>query len=168
MRYAAGQISQAALNESLGSLSPVNAAATSTLRRAWLLQRARDLVTFDQAAELRAELADSGALDDSGFPQLASFLGRTLLLAKRPGEAVDPLRRAAQSCQALYVNSWGTAVWWMRAHVLLGQALEQTGDTAGACAAYAVVMNRWKDAKPRSVTLDKAKDRSRALACPKR
>jgi eukaryotic-like serine/threonine-protein kinase len=45
--------------------------------------------------------------------------------------------------------------------------LEQTGDTPGACAAYAVVMDRWKNARPRSVTLDKAKERSRALSCPK-
>ena len=54
---------------------------------------------------------------------------------------------------------------WIHAHVVLGQALEQTGDTPGACAAYAVVLDRWKDAKPRSVSVDTATARSKALSC---
>ncbi len=35
----------------------------------------------------------------------------------------------------------------------------------GACAAYAVVLDRWKNAKPRSVTLEEARARSKALEC---
>jgi hypothetical protein len=54
----------------------------------------------------------------------------------------------------------------MQTKLLLGQALEQTGDKAGACEAYAYVKRRWKNAKPRSVSLEKALDRSKALDCP--
>jgi hypothetical protein len=50
---------------------------------------------------------------------------------------------------------------------LLGQALEQIEDTKGACAAYKVVLDRWAHAKPRSVTAEKAGDRSKALGCAK-
>jgi hypothetical protein len=48
---------------------------------------------------------------------------------------------------------------------MLGEALEQTGDKAGACEAYGVVLDRWDHAKPRSVTVDKARARVKALGC---
>jgi hypothetical protein len=63
------------------------------------------------------------------------------------------------------VTARAYTVWWMRAHVQLGEALEKTGDAAGACSAYAVVLARWKDAKPRSISLEKAKERTQALMC---
>ena len=90
-------------------------------------------------------------------------------MAGRPADALAPLRQAAGSCKVLMDDeSFGSdTIYWMRAHLMLGQALEQTGDTTAACSAYAVVLDRWRDAKPRSVTLDKARERSRALGCPK-
>jgi serine/threonine-protein kinase len=48
----------------------------------------------------------------------------------------------------------------------LGQALEATGDATGACGAYRKVLARWGNAKPKSVTADKARARSKALRCP--
>jgi hypothetical protein len=123
----------------------------------------------EQASRVLADVPDSGGWRTSGFFPLG--LGRTFLQAGQPAAAVEPLRAAANSCGILTAELrpafYESTIWWMRAHVLLGQALEQTGDTPGACAAYAVVMDRWRDAKPRSVTLEKAKERSRALACPK-
>ena len=41
------------------------------------------------------------------------------------------------------------------------------GMTDEACAAYATVVSRWGNAKPRSITGEKAKERIRALACGK-
>ena len=121
------------------------------------------------ASRILDDVPDSGGWRTSGF--FALGLGRTLLQAGRPAAAVEPLRAVASSCgilnDELEPAFYGSTIWWMRAHVLLGQALEQTGDNAGACAAYAVVMDRWKNATPRSVTLEKAKERSRALSCPK-
>ena len=122
----------------------------------------------EQASRVLADVPDSGGWRTSGFFPLG--LGRTFLLAGQPAAAVEPLRAAANSCGILTAELrpafYESTIWWMRAHVLLGQALEQTGDTHGACAAYAVVMDRWRNAKPRSVTLEKAKERSRALGCP--
>ena len=45
--------------------------------------------------------------------------------------------------------------------------LENTGDKPGACTAYGVVMDRWKNAKPRSIVLEKSRARAKALGCPK-
>jgi tetratricopeptide (TPR) repeat protein len=98
--------------------------------------------------------------------------GRALLLAGRAAEAVAPLRAAAASCDILPTENeqleWFgyQAFAFMHSHLWLGQALEATGDTAGACAAYRVVTERWKNAKPRSVTLETARTHSRALHCP--
>jgi hypothetical protein len=50
-------------------------------------------------------------------------------------------------------------------HLLLGQALEAKGDNAGACEAYGFILDRWKNPKPRSITVEKAKERTKALAC---
>jgi hypothetical protein len=52
-----------------------------------------------------------------------------------------------------------------RATFHLGQALEASGDTAGACSAYASVLGRWGNARPLSVTANKARQRSRGLLC---
>jgi serine/threonine-protein kinase len=87
-------------------------------------------------------------------------VGRVLLLAGRQADAVAPLRAAAASCSAIAVPIDHT-----HANLYLGQALEATGDTAGACAAYQVVLSRWGAAKPRSLSADLARKRARALGC---
>ena len=98
----------------------------------------------------------------------ATYPGRAYLLAGQVDRALPWLRVGAASCAILpgahSVRAY--PIWWMRAHEMLGAALEQTNDKAGACEAYAIIRTRWKDAKPRSVTLEKAIERSRALACP--
>jgi hypothetical protein len=101
---------------------------------------------------------------------LWGWAGRSLLLMGRAREAVPLLQRAARSC-TLFPGTQGTPatrpipVWYVRANELLGEALEATHDVAGACAAYAVVTSRWKDATPRSVTLERARARAHALRC---
>jgi hypothetical protein len=167
MRYEAGR---------LGGASP--STARDALFRKWAPRAAGSapfwpgaegvfVTTKEEAADVLSTLRAGGSLQQSSWA--AAFrLGRTLLLARHPVDAVAPLETAAHSCAVLSTRRWvSDTIWWMRAHVLLGQALEQSGDTVGACAAYAVVRDRWKNAKPRSVTLDKARERSRALACPK-
>ncbi len=85
-------------------------------------------------------------------------IGHAYLLAGHAAEAVPYLKRAATSC---YVG-----IPRMHARLELGQALEATGDTPGACAAYRTVLERWGHAKPRSVTAEKARERTKALRCP--
>ena len=57
---------------------------------------------------------------------------------------------------------------YQRAHVYLGQALEAQADLTSACAEYAAVERDWRDAKPRSVTLEMARARSAAIHCSSR
>jgi serine/threonine-protein kinase len=107
-------------------------------------------------------------------PQFSGHLeatrGHLLFLAGRPDEALPVLRAGASTCEILPTGTgdgWQglQAFTFMHSHLWLAEALEAKGDTAGACANYAVVTDRWKNAKPRSVTLEKAKARSRALHC---
>jgi tetratricopeptide (TPR) repeat protein len=109
-------------------------------------------------------LASFGAIPpfliDGDLPE--GGVGRALLLGGRPSEAVAHLKRAAGSC-----NTVTHPIAWVRAHASLGDALATTGDTAGACAAYAFVLARWGTA-PRSVTASHARDRMRVLGCKPR
>jgi hypothetical protein len=102
----------------------------------------------------------------------AADYGRLLLLAGRIDPAVTALENQTKRCEGLPtalsvdLSKLDVILDYVHAHVLLGQALEARKDKDGACRAYRVVESRWKDAKPRSVTLEKAKERLRALACP--
>jgi len=95
---------------------------------------------------------------DLGIPDAA--IGHVYLLAGKPTEALPYLKRAVAACMdfdAVYEHT--------RAALDLGQALEATGDKPGACVAYKRVLDRWGNAKPRSVTADLARTRVKALAC---
>jgi serine/threonine-protein kinase len=87
-------------------------------------------------------------------------LGGALLFAGRPADAVPALRRAGAACTALSLPFEH-----VRALAALGDALDATGDRAGACEAYGRVLARWGSAKPRSITADRVRARARALAC---
>jgi serine/threonine-protein kinase len=87
-------------------------------------------------------------------------IGRTLLLAGRADEALPWLDRATRSCAVLEQPMAHT-----RAHLWLGMAREARHDKEGACSAYRVVLTRWGKAKPRSLTADRAAERTRALGC---
>jgi serine/threonine-protein kinase len=91
---------------------------------------------------------------------LAAYIGRTFLLGGRVDEALQWLGPAAQRCDVLEFPVDHT-----RSQLWLGQAKEAKGDTAGACAAYQAVLDRWGKAKPKSVTAEKARERGRALRC---
>lgn len=90
----------------------------------------------------------------------SAMLGKLYVLAGKPREAVPYLQKTVNSCYALLSPLVHT-----RATFHLGQALEASGDTAGACSAYASVLGRWGNARPLSVTANKARQRSRDLHC---
>jgi serine/threonine-protein kinase len=87
-------------------------------------------------------------------------IGEVYRLSGNADDAIPHLKRAANACDAIYYPFENT-----RAHFALGQALEAKQDTAGACAAYAVVAHRWGQAKPRSVTGERTRARMNALKC---
>jgi tetratricopeptide (TPR) repeat protein len=90
---------------------------------------------------------------------IAGF-GRLYLLAGQAQQALPYLRRIFIDCGALR-----SPLEHLRTSWLFGQALEATGDNAGACAAYAQVLRRWGDASPPSLSAARARERSRALRC---
>jgi serine/threonine-protein kinase len=90
------------------------------------------------------------------------------IAAKDYADAIPSLRRSTHRCTVLPESVWSftaTTLWWLMRERLLGEALEATGDVAGACAAYAVVIDRWKGARPRSITLERARAASARLEC---
>jgi serine/threonine-protein kinase len=90
------------------------------------------------------------------------LMGRVLLLAGRVDEALAHLRRAMSAC-----FSPDSTRSHQYAAELLGEALEAKGDKDGACAAYGEVLLHWGNAKPRSVTADKARAHMKTLGCSK-
>ncbi|MBN1210509.1 MAG: protein kinase [Myxococcaceae bacterium] len=90
-----------------------------------------------------------------------AYIGQAFLLGGRVDEALPALERMAKSCYALRYP-----MEYLRNHYFLGQAREAKGDTAGACAAYAAVLEHWGSARPRSVTAELTLGRGKALRCP--
>jgi hypothetical protein len=87
-------------------------------------------------------------------------MGRVRFLAGDYDGALPYLRAIAASCNALLVP-----VTWLRAHHDLGVVLEAKGDRVGACAAHKVVVDRWGDAKPPTLTGTDSRKRWSALGC---
>jgi serine/threonine-protein kinase len=90
-----------------------------------------------------------------------AWIGHLLLLSGEVDKALPWLERAAHICFS-HQNDPFTE---MQARLELGQALEQKGDSKGACAAYGLVTAQWGHAKPRSVTAEQAKQRMKSLHC---
>lgn len=86
-------------------------------------------------------------------------LGHVYARAEAFPDAVAPLQLATRAC---------TGLMWPRASTQaffdLGLSLEHTGDLRAARAAYGTVLQRWGDAKPRSVTAESARARLNGLA----
>jgi eukaryotic-like serine/threonine-protein kinase len=95
---------------------------------------------------------------ERGIPD--AEIGRVYLLANLFDDAIPYLRRAVANCEVLQSPFEHT-----HAALDLGRALERKSDTPGACDAYAKILARWGHAKPRSVTADAARERSKALSC---
>jgi eukaryotic-like serine/threonine-protein kinase len=93
--------------------------------------------------------------------------GAARLLNGQPNAAVPLLRAAATGCYALGAEDSlpSHTGYFLRASLFWGQALEATRDKKGACAAYAIVLDHWGHAKPRSATAEKARQRMKALGC---
>lgn len=94
-------------------------------------------------------------------------LGQGLLLAGRPADAAEKLSIASGACM-ITIPRLSILPFIPRANLLLGKAREQLGDQDGACAAYQKVLDRWGDAKPRSVSADDARAHMKKLACTAR
>jgi serine/threonine-protein kinase len=128
----------------------------------WIFGYSAAARTPDEALEALAALPRFQPLPSRAPAALGDAdIGRVYLLADRAADALPLLERAAGSCRALELP-----VETARAELTLGEARAATGDTKGACAAYATVLARWGAATPSSRTADSARNRARALGCP--
>jgi serine/threonine-protein kinase len=84
-------------------------------------------------------------------------IGELLRVGGRLDDALPRLQAEAGRCTFDMTR--------VQAQLGLAQVLEARGDKPGACTSYAKVLARWGHAKPRSVTADEARARSRALGC---
>ena len=91
-----------------------------------------------------------------------AWTGKALLLAGETDRALAVLQAAIRQCSGIY-----DPFEYVRRSLFLGQAREAKHDESGACEAYAFVLKRWGNAKPKSVMADEAKKRSKALGCPR-
>ncbi len=93
-------------------------------------------------------------------PSLDANDGEVYRRAGRAREGLPALRRNAASC------SWGLDPFSYASGLNeLGVALEEIGDSDGACSAYARVVGLWGTTKRRSTTGEKARSRFAALRC---
>ena len=124
---------------------------------------------YAATAETREE-ADAAFAALPAFAPLSSFayyvgipdaeIGSAYFLAGRVDEAVTHLDRAVANCAAFrhpFVHA--------RAAMQLGQALEQKREPRRACDAYRDVVARWGNAKPRSISAERARARMSAIGC---
>jgi serine/threonine-protein kinase len=87
-------------------------------------------------------------------------LGEVLRLKGAPIDALPLLESASRACMTI-----DDPPWHVFAAMHLAEAREASGDSAGACEAYRVVLDRWGGAKPRSTTAEAARARVRTLGC---
>jgi serine/threonine-protein kinase len=124
------------------------------------------LITYAKLAEDEADAREALEVLPrfNGTPKMFDNLpdelsiGRVYLLAGRSDEAIPWFSQEAHACRLEDPR----VVW---ANLELGKALEQKGEKDKACDGYAFVLKRWGNAKPKSVTADEAKKRSKALGC---
>jgi tetratricopeptide (TPR) repeat protein len=87
----------------------------------------------------------------------ADAVGALLRGAGRPADAIPWLARASRACEVAPP---------IQPRLLLARGYEESHDVPGACAAYARVLSTWPDPRPRSVSVETARARSKRLGCP--
>jgi eukaryotic-like serine/threonine-protein kinase len=131
----------------------------------WIAFYAMAVRTRGEALEALKHLSSARSLRT--IPKAAGASGRVYFLAGDVAAAIPLLRQESAWCgdtgNIPLPIAW--TIPWIRDNFYLGQALEQQGDKPGACAAYAKVLTRWGHAKPRSVTAEKVRERTKALGC---
>lgn len=127
----------------------------------WTNAFAMPAETVDEAKAAIALLPEYGGSFPpviEAYPDALADLGRVRLLAGEDEAAMKSLRLVVANCDILE-----RPLTIIRAREQLGEALERTGDKAGARDAYRAVLARWGNAKPKSVTAEKARSRLKAL-----
>jgi serine/threonine-protein kinase len=125
---------------------------------AWAQTYAYAVQTPSEATAAVAKLDELDAGAPTTFRGAAS---RALFLAGRGEQARPTLEHNVRSCSAVF----GYAMNWVHSHLYLGELDERAGNLEGACGHYAKVVERWGNAKPRSVAADEARAHAAKLHC---
>ncbi|WP_437677079.1 hypothetical protein [Sorangium sp. So ce131] len=148
-----------------GRLAKLHGSGLLTAADLWALTEAATVASASEAARavqaMPAELGGAPRPEQFGRDAWTAqaFAGRALSMAGEHAAAVPLLRAVTGACIPLdepFVYVWASA--W------LGEALEASGDKAGACAAYGSVVGRWGAAE-RSRSAAQARARRRQLGC---
>jgi serine/threonine-protein kinase len=135
----------------------------STARYLWIYGYAMTVDTADDARKALAALPEYSPLPafrPTFLPD--ALIGRTYLLAGFADRAMSLLRQAAGVCDRMEDPILSIEAWrW------LGEALEATKDEAGACSAYAYLVQHWGALSAPFVSATFAKQRMTALHCGK-
>jgi serine/threonine protein kinase len=123
----------------------------------------------DDAHEAREATAARGSLSVQPFHPLSRpelGLARWALHEGREDDAMAALSGVADGCHAPDLDD-AHETWWQRprAALELGELHARRGEHERACARYAEVLARWGDARPSSVTADRARAARTALGC---
>jgi serine/threonine protein kinase/tetratricopeptide (TPR) repeat protein len=123
----------------------------------WREMYVADAKTPEEAREAIAHYAEVGTPKlgiEGGAPRDQLMFGTAYARAGEYAKAVPLLQEGTRMCRDL-----GDRFAQTQALFDLGVALEHTGDAGGAKEAYAGIVRAWGKAKPRSVTVEKARKR---------
>jgi serine/threonine-protein kinase len=164
--YRSGRIDKAELDRRRREwLAHAEEKETPTARRRmapfrWSMAYAGFAETMEEAKEALALEEEFLPLPPEGRQSLGfgANVGKAYALAGRFQEALPFLERTTRSCRGLEQPQLHT-----RAHYFLGLAYEGLGRIEDARRAYGVVVDRWGNAKPKSVTAERAQERLKQL-----
>jgi eukaryotic-like serine/threonine-protein kinase len=166
LEFRAGRLTKAAFDDArqewvkqeLARLERQDAKESSPFQ-VWLDAYAEPAETKEAALEALEAQPKFGAIPPWIQRALApAAIGKVYALAEKFDEALPHLVNATSSCVVL-----SRPIAQTRAHWFLGLTLEAKGDPAGALKAYRVIVERWSNAKPRSVTAAAARARIKAI-----
>jgi serine/threonine-protein kinase len=168
VKYAAGALSQPEMAAARETWFAAEAARSTpfgglTMRGfAWALAYRVSARSAADATDALARLPQLSPLPDPLLRtvEIDDAIGVVYLRAGRAGEALPYLKRAGGSCFAL---DWPIPHRTSLLH--LGEALETTGDRAGACSAYTRLVSLWGHARPRSTSAEAARAAVARLRC---
>jgi serine/threonine-protein kinase len=134
----------------------------------WQLFFAEPAQTSPEATEAMAALPAFAPLPPEA-PSQTGARGRVYALTGDAEAAIPLLRTARALCGTVPYGVSPVviddAMDQMHDRLLLGMALEQVPDRDEACAEYGGIVARWGGAKGRSVTVERARARSKEIGC---
>jgi eukaryotic-like serine/threonine-protein kinase len=129
----------------------------------WVYAYATSAQTRESALDAIAAIESFAPLPTvHGDINADAFVGRMYLVAGRPKDAIEPLRRASAMCRTIL-----NPVDQMGALSDLAAAYEAAGQNADACAAWERVLKRWAAGTPKLTSAERARARLAALSCPR-